>query len=321
MHIISNYPQKFEHFENVREGLEHEKSTDRQEADEFLNNAANVRTTTQNAQLARLKEARESNELAESTSDNEIQEVAINSGYFAAASHLHNAPPNSQALGFITQQVDNAQHTKGSTWTSSHGNLTTNTASKRRSNNTRLQNPEELHNLEEAQLGARACAPAPDSASFPTNPNTNVRALQGVYCSEEDAMRAAISQSMNQQYQPHQQQYPPHQQQYQHFDPASTTPYGVTPGPNTAGQIEPTPTDIVEVREQALENLMLFDGDEEEEKLTQVVLTNLQKKPRDTQTVQANTLLCKKGMEAAERLEKLVKLEKKRSRMKKSEGN
>ena len=131
------------------------------QAEDFLNGAARTRDSVTSIERDRLTQARDSGgiSLALGTTDSEIDNYASKVGFHNQATSIVHNVPTSQAFAYMARTMETAQHSKGATHTEKYGDMRTYggaLAAKQRGSNTRLTNPNSLHdtaeNEEERQM-------------------------------------------------------------------------------------------------------------------------------------------------------------------------
>ena len=138
------------YFNSVREGVADKLITmsGKEQAVDFLDGAARHRQSVLNIETTRLTNARKSGSLDKSTTDDSIKRYMDEVAYLAQAKSIVDNPPTRGGMEFMKNQVDMAQHKKGTTYTSGYGDMRS-SAAKQRASNTRLKNEESLHGLDD----------------------------------------------------------------------------------------------------------------------------------------------------------------------------
>ena len=161
-----NHAAKTLFFDTVRADEMEVKQPAQEGAECFLDNIARTRQTTESTLIASLKESRESGAIDSNTTDDEIHAYSSAVAFQSSSRAMLNNPPSKEGLHYMEEQIDLAQHEKGSTYTSHHGNVRKSSA-KHRGANSRLTNAESLHmNEEEAASSGAASLNKAGAASF-----------------------------------------------------------------------------------------------------------------------------------------------------------
>lgn len=316
-----------QYFNNIRaNGGSTQTASRAQQAVDFLDGAARTRDLAANTERDRLHQSRELGGLAGSTSNESIDDYSSRVGYYHQATSIVHGNPTRDALTFMAQQVDAAQHPNGATWTNKHGdmrNYKKASAAKQRGSNTGLTNPESLHGTadndddeEDARFAREMEEAARRSRELGDEEEATRRSL-------EDQQLALATQASMMQQQP----TPYNNNQQRNLNEhMRATMMGMPPPPPAAAAVatggaalpptpavapdavDETPEIDVEVREDAMMKIVMGEDEESSEAL-QRVYAGLTEKPRDAQIQKGNALMHKKGKGASERLAGLVKLE------------
>ena len=322
------------HFNHARDsgGKESVRVPAREQANEFLDGAARSRNQLEEIEQKRLRRARESGGLAKNTTDEEINNYANKVGFHSQAFNIVNNPPSREAMSFMKKTVESAQHANGSTYTNKFGDMRGTSAAKQRGDNTRLSEMDE-------QLGQKMKEAAGDY--FDTNQieSATQASLQALAVDNFDpeqmakATQASLKEAAVAQFDPSQMVARASMNSNAFNTNLRSTMgprggmvgFGMTPPhpltPFSVGKVaeDETPADIVEVRDEAFEEIML-SSDSTRGHTLQGVVEGLTR-PRDDQLVKANALLSRKGKSATERLNGLVRFEDNRQGSKGSKKN
>lgn len=307
------------YFDHQRENGDEvaEKVPAKVQASNFLDGAARGRVEMEGIEQARLRRARDSGGLAKNTTDDAINNYAKRVGFSAQANDIVNNPPSRDVMTFLKKKVNDAQHRKGATYTDKYGDLRGTSAAKQRGDNTRLSNPTSTNEMD-TQLAQKMKEAAsefdPNQLQVATQASLQQLAVDHfdpnqVAAATQASLHAVSNASFNANLRPTMNGYgisPPHA-----LTPFSTQKLAYEPPP-----IDDTPSEIVEVRDEAFEEIML-DSESTRGETLQGVVDGLTR-PRDEQLVKANSLLLRKGMSKDERLDGLAKFEDNRRTSKKN---
>ena len=285
--FASTYEDKVMYFEDDQAAAAERRekaATAREQADAYLDNAARIRSSMESIERQNLQRAKEKGLIAQNTSEAEIDDYARKAGMHQQCMHMLNNPPSKEAFGYLDATITSSLREGGATYTDDFGSMRTyngTQACAQRGNNTRLTNAASLHNthsqIEQQETNAidRAIAASLEEPNF----------LPPPYPISTAATCAAVSSAPS------------------------------APSAPSAKIDDQSPAEIVEVRDEAMGEIMLNSESTRQVILGQVVddLT----KPYEKQVVQANNYLHKKGMNPEERLDGVVKFVENREARKK----
>ena len=333
-----------------------------------MDNAARARGATVATQRDRLLRGRELGTVSKDTTDEDINRYATNLGYHNQAMHLLHNPPTSAAFNVFNNAIIEKQHPKGSTHTAKFGDMRKSTA-KQRGKNTGLTNAASLHHLGEGKDNgdeyARAVQESLNTEQPPTADEVAVQyAMDISKAIEESEHQRNTALAMVPVGVPPPPPLPPVSAGRRAAWAASAIvpagvppplasamppsfavrPYGVTPPYHTLGttpsikaindvQDDPTPSAIVEVRDEGMVQLVdMPDSDESDddeavakpidpenvkpknEKHLAVLVQKSLTKPYDSNIIRANENLVKEGKNPKQRVKQLTTLQKKFSK-------
>ena len=277
-----NYRDQKSHFTLIRgKGILKEKSG-KQEANDFCDKIGRSCGSLLDINIDVLQRNRESGLVSHDTTDVQLKKHAKRSADQTAALTLLNAPLTVAGHAYAANQIKAMENGKGSRWTDDFGEM--NSKAKQRGTNTGLRGANTLHLDGTSEEGADY-KKAFKNSIVDTGKDFDPWEMENAIRNSEKS-ELLLQQQL----------------------PRGITPPNMTSRTPTqmfaAAAAEETPVEITDVRDAALDEIILEDSDRT--KVLQDVLSSLQR-PYDPMAIRANMRLAEKGKSAEERVDGIAK--------------
>ena len=231
----------------------------------------------------KMTSAREFGLIAKDTDDDDISRFAESAGMFNSCLGMLRRPPTSQAFTYLSAQIDQASDPRGSSFTLDKGDMRGTKPAQQRAVNTNLTNATQLHGMNPVAASSASAASARSMVASSTTSFGNTSYNGGrniVACGGNSGVTPPVVL---------------HTQMNENSNSSSLS-------------LSLTPSEIVNVRDAALERIMNTD-DDGTDLLNDLnaVYTGLQE-PLKKALADAVRIMTKKQVEPAQQLDPLIKI-------------